>query len=202
MEQEETQVSLNEVEQLCAKAARGMGAGWGVAEDIARAVRWMARRKLNWSAPMLRMVESEAGADRLRPTFHVADLLAAGRPGDSWKIEGCEPIWTLAILSAALQGRDMSLDVAWDGCVARLQAAGSCSTNHPMVPLEALGPRPIVVTAAPAAAPAFLNAITVLARRSDVTSTTWQKLQTCAARTYVASSEQSRAGAGGTRADD
>ena len=37
-------LSLNETEELCAKAARGCGHPWGVAYDIAKAVRWLAER--------------------------------------------------------------------------------------------------------------------------------------------------------------
>ena len=38
--------SLNEIEALAKKAARGSGCSWGVAEDAGRAVRWLEARGL------------------------------------------------------------------------------------------------------------------------------------------------------------
>ncbi|MFV0473400.1 MAG: DUF3726 domain-containing protein, partial [Pikeienuella sp.] len=37
------ELSLNEVETLTLKAARGAGLSWGEAEDAALATRWLAR---------------------------------------------------------------------------------------------------------------------------------------------------------------
>ncbi|MBB3769462.1 hypothetical protein FHS55_000048 [Angulomicrobium tetraedrale] len=45
-------LSLNEVETLAAKAARGAGCSWGEADEMGRAARWLARSGLAF-APML-----------------------------------------------------------------------------------------------------------------------------------------------------
>ncbi len=44
--------SLNEVEGLAGKAARGAGLAWGMAEETAKAARWLAACGLDW-APSL-----------------------------------------------------------------------------------------------------------------------------------------------------
>ncbi len=194
-------VSLNEVEALCAKAARGAGCGWGVADDIARAARWMAERQLDWSAPLSRLLGAPRLADHLRPVFHVADLLPGASPGDTWRLEGCEPVWTMAILSVALHAGTLTLDLAWDGGDARLKPGGGVGAQTPWPAFEALGPRSVDITAR-AGAPALDHVIAATARRRPVPRAAWDALETVAARTYVAASPQSRnAGAGGARVD-
>ncbi len=44
-----TDLSLNEVETLAAKAARGSGLSWGLADDVAKAARRLACAGLNWT---------------------------------------------------------------------------------------------------------------------------------------------------------
>jgi hypothetical protein len=46
-------LSLNEVETIAAKAARGAGLSWGGAEEIGRAARAMARAGLPWDVQLL-----------------------------------------------------------------------------------------------------------------------------------------------------
>ncbi len=191
-------MSLNEVEAVSAKAARGAGAGWGVAEDVARAARWMAERGFDWSTPLLRLLDADAAAAHLRPVFHVADLLPGAGPGDTWRLDGCEPVWVAAVLSAALHGRDLGLDLALDTGLARLRADGGVSTAEPVGDL--LAPRPVTVTAR-SPAPPLLHDLPATARRSAVPVNTWHALEAYAARTTVPASARSRAGAGGGRVD-
>jgi len=51
-------LSLNEVETLSAKAARGAGFSWGLAEDIGRAARRIAVEDENWGEAMLSLAEN------------------------------------------------------------------------------------------------------------------------------------------------
>lgn len=62
-------VSLNEIETTVLKAARGAGYTWGLAEDVARAARWMAAQDLPWL---------EAAPFALAGT--TVGLIASGRP--------------------------------------------------------------------------------------------------------------------------
>ncbi len=202
MSQPAFSISLNEVEQISLKAARGAGAGWGVAEDVARATRWMAARDLDWNAPLLRLLASGAVAEQTRCVFEVADLLPGAGAADRWTIEGCAPAWSLAILSAALYDRAKTLDLAWNNGAARLQAAGVTSTGRPLLDLGLVMPQRVIVTAGTAASP-LDHVVAATARRSAVERSVWRQLETYAARTTVAASARSRAaGAGGGRVDD
>jgi len=51
-------LSLNEVETLSTKAARGAGFSWGLAEDIGRAARRIAVEDDNWGVAMLSLAEN------------------------------------------------------------------------------------------------------------------------------------------------
>jgi len=45
--------SLNEIEMMVWKAARGAGLAWGLAEELAQAARWLADRGFEWSEPLV-----------------------------------------------------------------------------------------------------------------------------------------------------
>ncbi|MFO1060678.1 MAG: DUF3726 domain-containing protein [Dongiaceae bacterium] len=61
--------SLNEVETIASRATRGAGRPWGLAEEAARAARWLARHGLPW----------ERLADLLADDGIVAPVLEPGR---------------------------------------------------------------------------------------------------------------------------
>jgi hypothetical protein len=48
--------SLNEIEALCKRAARGVGLSWGMAEEAAKAVRWLASYDLPSVAPFAQVL--------------------------------------------------------------------------------------------------------------------------------------------------
>lgn len=58
-------LSLNEVEQLCLKAARGAGMSWGLAEEAGFAASWLAERGLDGPGSLLRLLEADQPVDRL-----------------------------------------------------------------------------------------------------------------------------------------
>lgn len=58
-------LSLNEVEQLCLKAARGAGMTWGLAEEAGFAAGWLAERGLDGPGSLLRRLESREPPDRI-----------------------------------------------------------------------------------------------------------------------------------------
>lgn len=55
-------LSLNEVETVAAKAARGAGLSWGGAEEIGKAARAMARAGMAWDEALLAAIGDEAVA--------------------------------------------------------------------------------------------------------------------------------------------
>jgi hypothetical protein len=58
--------SLNEIEMMVWKAARGAGLAWGLAEETAQAARWLADRGFDWAEPLVAaLAEAESRAGRL-----------------------------------------------------------------------------------------------------------------------------------------
>jgi hypothetical protein len=57
-------LSLNEVETIAAKAARGAGLSWGGAEEIGKAARAMAKAGMEWDALLLDLLAEDAAAGR------------------------------------------------------------------------------------------------------------------------------------------
>lgn len=54
--------SLNEIEALARKAARGSGYSWGVAEEAGAAVRWLEARGLSGTGALCHLLNARAGA--------------------------------------------------------------------------------------------------------------------------------------------
>lgn len=71
------ELSLNEVETLAARAARGAGYSWGEADETGRAARWLARAGFDWSRLLRRVLETETSL--ARPHAVNGRLAAAGR---------------------------------------------------------------------------------------------------------------------------
>lgn len=55
------QLSRNEIEQLCMKAARGAGMSWGLAEEAGFAAGWLAMRGFDGPAVLLAQLQSAEG---------------------------------------------------------------------------------------------------------------------------------------------
>lgn len=82
-------LSRNEVEGLCAKAARGAGLSWGLAEEAGRAAGWLVVHGLDGADALL------AELDR-RATRCQAPDVARGR----WRATGAAPLCPIATGSA------------------------------------------------------------------------------------------------------
>ncbi|MDG4893495.1 MULTISPECIES: DUF3726 domain-containing protein [unclassified Mesorhizobium] len=188
-------LSLNEVETLSTKAARGAGFSWGLAEDIGRAARRIAVEDENWGVAMLNLAEhaqsfeppSPARAARWRSD---ETDLATGRP--------LCPIRTAALLldepvpasALPLPILDVGLPVWLDAMLRRseMRVAGrvGLATRADVV----------IERRAETEQPAT-------GRRGAIDERTLAALNSFAARTYVPESERSRVrGAGGGRVDD
>jgi hypothetical protein len=62
--------SLNEIETMVWKAARGAGLAWGLAEEMGQAARWLADRGFDWAEPLVAaLTEAERRGGRLPPPF-------------------------------------------------------------------------------------------------------------------------------------
>ncbi|WP_208648383.1 DUF3726 domain-containing protein [Mesorhizobium hawassense] len=189
-------LSLNEVETLSTKAARGAGFSWGLAEDIGRAARRIAVEDEAWGVAMLSLAENAQ-------SFAAPDPARAAR----WRCGEADkpaerplcPIRTAALLlddppsasAIPLAILDVGLPVWLD---AMLRRSNMRVAERP----ELLTPRADVVieNRAEVAQP-------VTGRRGAIEERTLAALNSFAARTYVPESERSRVrGAGGGRVDD
>ncbi|WP_189546072.1 DUF3726 domain-containing protein [Mesorhizobium sp. M2E.F.Ca.ET.209.01.1.1] len=188
-------LSLNEVETLSAKAARGAGFSWGLAEDIGRAARRIAVEDDNWGLAMLNLAERAQ-------SFEPPDPARAAR-WRSGKIDVATgrplcPIRTAALLlDEPLPANVMPLTILDVGLPVWLDAMLRCSTMGVARPMARATRADVVIerradTEQPATS-----------RRGAIDDRTLAALNSFAARTYVPESERSRLrGAGGGRVDD
>ena len=216
----QVELSLNEVETLAAKAGRGAGFSWGLADDIGKGARHLAIAGLPWAAALLGLAaivpllppspEHALAADlagaSIAPSVPGGVLcpvrtgaLLADRPhrraGDALRIERVAyPLWLIAF--AALPGRSAPIGLSWPGAAATVRA---CSIALPPENCDWLAPLADVVLG-----PSLARlAAAAPRRRAHIGRAELDALIELAARTYVPASESSRAkGAGGGRVDD
>lgn len=210
------ELSLNEVEMLAAKAARGAGFSWGLCDDIGKCARALAAGGLPWApsllalaqhgsslaAPVLSLsaeaasaISAPAGGSCLCPIRTGA--LIADRPGmltgHPLRIDRvAHPLWLLGF--AALW--DVRVRVSWKGACADV-AGGAIA-----------GKAGDAGWLAPDAGVTISSGTGDVRepdrrRRASIDPTVFEALGAMAARTYVPASDNSRAtGAGGSRTDD
>lgn len=65
--------SLNEIEMMVWKAARGAGLAWGLAEEMAQAARWLADRGLDWAEPLVAALDDVERRGGQLPAPFLAD---------------------------------------------------------------------------------------------------------------------------------
>ncbi|MDX8534810.1 DUF3726 domain-containing protein [Mesorhizobium sp. VK25A] len=189
-------LSLNEVETLSAKAARGAGFSWGLAEDIGRAARRIAVKDENWGMALLSLLENAQSFAPPDPA-----RAARWRKGEADKPAETPlcPIQTAALLlDDPLPASVLPLTIIGVGLPVWLDAMlgrSAVRVAHP-APLRTPSADVVIEGRAAIAAP-------VTGRRGAIDGDTLAALNAFAARTYVPESERSRVrGAGGGRVDD
>lgn len=76
-------LSLNEVEAMAKKAARGGGFDWGVAEEAGKAVRWLCQNGIDGCAALAELLSTDdAEHCALRTGLHVTDFAETLRESD------------------------------------------------------------------------------------------------------------------------
>ncbi|MBN9552739.1 MAG: DUF3726 domain-containing protein [Alphaproteobacteria bacterium] len=188
-------LSLNEVETLSAKAARGAGFSWGLAEDIGRAARRIAVEDDNWGEAMLRLAEH---AQSFEPPDPARTTRWRNGEADVSTGKPLCPIRTAALLlddplpagALPLTILDVGLPVWLD---AMLRRSEMC-----IKPVAPLTPQADIIIESRAGV-----VQPIAGRRGAIDERTLAALNSFAARTYVPESERSRVrGAGGGRVDD
>ena len=184
-------VSLNEIESLALKSARGAGMSWGLAEEAAVAASWLAARSLPWAETLADLLAQQPVAcqpriegDAIAPSRAVRDILA--------------PLW-LAPFVARWTTPGRAVRLAW-GEVS-LAIGPNTLSNPGAAAMEALA-APFASCVEIALVPGADTAHSLRQRNRDgypVADDAWRALQLLEHRTYVPASAQSRlsgAGAG------
>ncbi|WP_170984285.1 DUF3726 domain-containing protein [Rhodoligotrophos defluvii] len=103
-------LSMNEVEMTAYKAARGAGLPWGIAEDVGRAARWLARTGFDWSTALLSVLATTGMSEPATSPFllgtAVADQINGGE--DVGRVISrpnvLRPVWLVPLITVATGG--------------------------------------------------------------------------------------------------
>jgi hypothetical protein len=212
-----TELSLNEVESLAARVSRGAGFSWGLAEEIGRSARQLARGGFPWANALLALAEK--GAELQSPPPPRTEQWRK-RQSEMGSTAPLCPVRTAAlliddptiVLTGPLHLKNVGIPIWIAGALAASDAGGfEVVWSNGSVWVDGQGVRPkapggawltpaadvrISPGAASSTAPPPL-------RRALVDAAVLAALGSFAARVYVPASESSRAkGAGGGSVDD
>ncbi len=198
-------MSFNEVEALAKKATRGAGYPWGLAEEAAKAVRWLYARDVDGCAELAGLLAQSDGADLTawRPVQNgsrwapkgatlcpiatgaaLSDEAEALRDGELRIDQVVHPILLAPFACMSAKHLDMRVTIAWDGTFAStdgeaLSIAGAASIPVADVAVTTGGdldqPRPYCSRAKPA--PDGLALLQHLARRTFAPATDESRLK-------------------------
>ena len=212
--------ALNEIEAMGKRAARGVGCDWGIAEETAKAVRWLAMHGLPGPevladlltlndgrsyadlAPLTDAGVWEAASGSLCPLVAGAALsdraneVASGRELELRVT--AYPLLLAPYVAAAAQSTGTALELTWPGVTMTFDGDGVSITGEPAdlaaKSAETVRCRCTVIQVSDAA-----NA----GQRCDVDADTWGRLNAFAQRTFAPATEASRlAGAGAGLSDN
>lgn len=207
--------SLNEVEGLAARAARGAGLPWGLAEETGKAARWLASCGLDWSSTLVGLLADHphlaalaSGAQTvLSPAEYgkpLSPIVAGAHIDDIALLAGdlaiaatAWPLWLLPFAARAANETTAAVILGWADVAVTIWPYGGDVSGNAGALLTPLAEGVTWSHVAPGAtAPATGTALTRVAR-SAVADDDWQRLVALGARTFVPASAHSRmAGAG------
>lgn len=213
--------SVNQLEMLSFKAARGAGLYWGIAEEAGKAIRWLVMHGLPAAEPLVGVLERIDGTrtEDLMPVIDGCRWLArtgalcpltagitlcdlAGSIDWSAGIETGPilfPVLMLPFAAACAQAESFTIEVAWDGTEVLLDGdsvrlagdRGFASQQAPSLRCRMTG------TARDA------DALERSSEGVDLAEVSRERLERFAGRTYVPASDISRAtGAGAGLTDN
>jgi hypothetical protein len=192
------QLSLNEIQVECRKAARGVGQPWGLAEETGRAVAWLAERGIDALPALLDcLAASEVSTDPIAIGTGIADQAATLESGGELAFaEIRQPVLVLPFIALAARviGRAITVTHAggvWPVLSDGLAPAMLAEVNHLAVTTA--------ITCRAGDQFSMMPSKRLPMARLDIDEAIWQRLQDLAHHTYVPATEQSRllgAGAG------
>ncbi len=200
--------SLNEVETIAWKATRGAGYPWGIAEEAAAAVRWLAGRGIDGCPPLASLLERTDGSNLedwspdpgeiwTAPGGVLCPLMAGAALSDhARQVQQCglefgrmaSPVLFLPFVGRAAAGIGAILQVTWPGGSSFTDGKGLALPGDPGLDFDGL--LVAVSREMPEARPG--------AGRASPDSQAWDRLGEFACRVHAPASEASRRfGAGG-----
>ena len=192
-------VSLNEIDAMVKKAARGTGYAWGLAEEAGRAVRWLESRNLPGLKVMLRHLESGtlAGSPLLAGTAFAdrAHAIAAGKSLSESDV--AFPLLLLPFAATASELASRAVDLRWSGVQLRIIGGAATLAGRDL----ATAPNPAQVELGPAAGTIEGTPLAERIAGISVDQAIWSGLDRLAMKTYVPASLTSRARGAGAGAD-
>lgn len=209
--------SLNEIESLCKKAARGAGMSWGLAEEAGKAAKWLSAHGLDGPQVLAKQLRRDDGVAYLElapvvcegtwhgSTLPLCPLIAGATLSDHAHVLGTTgqillsdvscPQLLIPFVSGMARRLRMPIDLSWPGCTLGFDSQGEVFLNN----AEGIGlERAARVCCRQATAPVH-KANALDGPIPTVTEPDLTYLEALAYRTYVPSSESSRllgAGAG------
>lgn len=213
--------SLNEIESLCKKAARGAGLSWGLAEEAGKAARWLSAHGLDGPGVLAQQLQENDGcayaqlAPDVRaepwqgPGHALCPLIAGATLSDhaqrlrhNGHIElrhVAHPQLLLPFASSIARQLGLWLELSWEACRLRFAPSGEVWLIQAQnlgaastAQVRCAGVHPTESLAEP-------HARALAGRIPELGDTPQHDLDQLAARTYVPASEASRllgAGAG------
>ncbi len=213
--------SLNEIEAMGKRAARGAGLSWGLAEEAGKATRWLTARGLPGAellADILSQNDKRDGADltpatdrdlweapggRLCPLIAGAALsdraaeIAGGRMLNLMAVD--RPLLLAPFAAGAARQTGVTIHLAWDGLVITLGPRGETIDGE----REVLTARSTHAAFCRRCDDATEPAAPIDEPAAPVDAATWSRLAAFAQRTFAPATEASRlAGAGAGLSDN
>jgi hypothetical protein len=184
--------SLNEVEALARKAARGAGFSWGLAEDAGRAVRTLCAHGLPGAEALATLLETAHPC----PIRAGTALCDHGPPLPENFGPVAVPLLLLPFVAWTLRPGDPALSLRWED--------GAATVAHGAIlacTLSGNGGAPSIVTLQTLSSPP--EATLTRTHRATASAHAIETLTEAAARTYAPATEQSRqSGAGAGLSDN
>ncbi|PUA45145.1 DUF3726 domain-containing protein [Pseudomonas protegens] len=209
--------SLNEIESLCKKAARGAGLSWGLAEEAGKAARWLSAHGLDGPGVLAQQLQENDGcayaqlapdvsAEPWQGPGHALCPLIAGATlsdhahllrhnGDIELRHVAHPQLLLPFASSIARQLGMWLELSWEACRLRFAPTGEAW----LIQAQSLGAASTAQVRCASVPPAEPLGKALVGKIPELGDSPQHDLDHLAARTYVPASEASRllgAGAG------
>lgn len=217
--------SLNEVEAMGKRAARGAGLPWGIAEEAGKAARWLTARGLPGAEPLADILTRndkqlhaelapmdvdgvwQALSGRLCPLMTGAALcdraaeIAVGRVIELGAT--AQPLLLAPYAAGAVKLTGVAIAMSWDDVIITLTPDGiAIEGNRYVLTARSTDGIRCQRVDEPAARPVELAPCSAKAGR-DVDAATWSRLSLFAQRTFAPATEASRlSGAGAGLSDN